>query len=148
MTPEFFKGKVVLDAGCGKGRHSSLAQQWGAREVIGLDLSDAVETAFAAARHLRNVHVVQGDICQLPFARVFDMRSASEFSIIDRHRRGIPVCGFEDKVLEGICPSGLWSREQWMDHKLVNPLRLRFTSRLKARTLLHAVKVPTAMLYR
>src|SRR5688572_8362085 len=72
VTPEFFKGKVVLDAGCGKGRHSSLAQEWGAREVIGLDLSDAVETAFAAARHFENVHVVQGDICRLPFARVFD----------------------------------------------------------------------------
>jgi len=38
VTPEFFKDKVVLEGGCGKGRHTQLAAQWGARDVIGIDL--------------------------------------------------------------------------------------------------------------
>ena len=50
VRPEFFKGKLVLDGGCGKGRHMLRAAEWGAREVIGVDLSDAVESAFAATR--------------------------------------------------------------------------------------------------
>src|SRR5712691_8055906 len=57
VRPEFFQGKVVLEGGCGKGRHTQLAAQWGAREVIGVDLSDAVETAFAATRDLENAHI-------------------------------------------------------------------------------------------
>ena len=36
VTPEFFKDKVVLEGGCGKGRHTQLAAQWGARDVIGM----------------------------------------------------------------------------------------------------------------
>jgi len=28
VTPEFFKDKIVLEGGCGKGRHTQLAAQW------------------------------------------------------------------------------------------------------------------------
>src|SRR5687767_15849748 len=69
VDPEFFRDKVVLEGGCGKGRHTLLAASWGAREVIGIDLSAAVETAFAATRDLENVHIVQADIYHLPFDR-------------------------------------------------------------------------------
>lgn len=62
VQPQFFRDKIVLEGGCGKGRHTRLASSWGAREVIGVDLSDAVETAFAATRNLPNVHIVQADI--------------------------------------------------------------------------------------
>src|SRR5258707_699882 len=72
VTPEFFKDRVVLEGGCGKGRHTQLAAQWGAREVIGVDLSGAVEPAFAATRNLRNAHIVQADISNLPLAPIFD----------------------------------------------------------------------------
>ena len=72
VKPEFFKNKVVLDGGCGKGRHMLLASSWGARDVVGVDLSDAVESAFAATRESSNVHVVQADICHLPLKSAFD----------------------------------------------------------------------------
>src|SRR5919197_163165 len=39
ITPEFFSGKRVLDAGCGTGRHSYFAASYGAAEVMALDLS-------------------------------------------------------------------------------------------------------------
>ena len=68
VKPEFFKDKIVLDGGCGKGRHLKLAGEWGVRDVVGVDLSDAVEPAFEATRAQPNIHVVQGDIFNLPFA--------------------------------------------------------------------------------
>src|SRR5258707_14800 len=89
VSPEFFQGKVVLEGGCGKGRHTQLAANWGAREVIGVDLSDAVETAFAATRGLENAHIVQADIHQLPFASVFDYA----FSIGVLHHLADPLAG-------------------------------------------------------
>src|SRR3977135_2548048 len=61
VAPEFFKDKVVLEGGCGKGRHTQLAAKWRAREVIGVDLSAAVETAFAATRDLPHANLVQAD---------------------------------------------------------------------------------------
>lgn len=72
ITREFFSGKRGIDAGCGFGRHLYWAARWGA-EVIGVDLSVAVDRAFANTAHLPTAHVVQGDIYQLPVARgVFD----------------------------------------------------------------------------
>ena len=53
VKPEFFRDKLVLEGGCGKGRHTQLAANWGARDVIGVDLSNAVETAFPATRGSR-----------------------------------------------------------------------------------------------
>jgi SAM-dependent methyltransferase len=68
LEPEFFRGKRVLDAGCGTGRHAQFAVAYGAHEVFALDLSEAVETARAQLRRFENVHVVQGDLLRPPFA--------------------------------------------------------------------------------
>jgi SAM-dependent methyltransferase len=66
ITPDFFVGKRVLDAGCGIGRHAFFAAKYGAREVIALDLSGAVETARQNLAEFENVHVVQGDLLRPP----------------------------------------------------------------------------------
>lgn len=148
VTPDFFKDKVVLDAGCGKGRHTLLAQQWGARAVIAVDLSEAVETAFSATRHLPNAHVVQGDVCHLPLRRVFDY--AWSVGVLDHLPS--PAEGFRS-VASKIKPGGHLSawvygaeNNGWITG-LINPLRTGFTSRLNPRTLLHLSKLPAAVLY-
>ena len=69
IEPAFFKDKLVLDAGCGIGRHAFFAAAYGAKEVIGIDLSDAVDTAFENVGHLPNAHIVQADIYDPPFRR-------------------------------------------------------------------------------
>lgn len=148
VKPEFFKDKVVLDVGCGKGRHMSLAQDWGAREIIGLDLSDAVETAFAMAKDFENLHVVQADLCHPPLKRVFDY--AYSVGVIDHIPE--PIVGFR-AVASKIKPGGHFSvwvygaeNNEWITG-IVTPLRERFTSKISPAALLHLSKLPTAALF-
>ena len=68
LAPEFFRGKRILDAGCGTGRHAHFAARYGASEVFALDLSSAVETARRNLAEFPNVHVVQGDLLRPPFS--------------------------------------------------------------------------------
>jgi|SRR5579863_352678 len=65
LREEDFRGKVVLDVGCGMGRFADIATRWGAT-VIGIDLSAAAEVA---ARNLagRDFVAVQADVFALPF---------------------------------------------------------------------------------
>jgi SAM-dependent methyltransferase len=148
VTPEFFTDKIVLDAGCGKGRHSVLAAEWGAREVIGIDLSEAVDIAFAATRNRDNVHVVQADVCHLPFAQTFDY--AFSLGVLDHIPD--PLEGFRS-IASRLKPGGrlsVWvygaENNEWIT-RFVDPVRTRFTSRVSPRTLLHLSKIPTAILY-
>lgn len=66
LPDNFFKGKLGLDVGCGAGRHARQASDLGA-EVIGIDLSQAVDTARENNIHNKQVHIVQADIYNLPF---------------------------------------------------------------------------------
>ncbi len=67
IDPGFFRGKRVLDAGCGTGRHAYFAATYGADEVIAMDLSGAVETARRTLSQFDNVHALQGDLLRPPF---------------------------------------------------------------------------------
>jgi SAM-dependent methyltransferase len=65
-SPEDFKGKLVLDVGVGAGRFSEIASRWGA-QVVGVDLSFAVDAARKNIGGRKGVHVVQADLFRLPF---------------------------------------------------------------------------------
>jgi SAM-dependent methyltransferase/uncharacterized protein YbaR (Trm112 family) len=74
LAPDDFLGRLVLDAGCGFGRHAFFAARYGA-EVVAVDAS--AEAVASAARNLANApraHVVQGDLDHPPFRRdLFDI---------------------------------------------------------------------------
>jgi SAM-dependent methyltransferase len=65
-VPSDFRGRVVLDGGCGNGRYAKLANDWGAR-VIAVDISSAVEIASQNLADRPDVDVVQADLFKLPF---------------------------------------------------------------------------------
>lgn len=69
-----FAGKLVLDAGCGFGRHTYFASRYGA-EVVAMDHStEAVASAVKNLGDQLRTHVVQGDIHHPPFKRsTFDI---------------------------------------------------------------------------
>ncbi len=148
VRPEFFTGKVVLDAGCGKGRHLNLAAAWGCIDVVGIDLSEAIELAFEESRGVENVHVIQADICRLPLKRAFDYAySTGVLNLLPE-----PMAGFRS-VASKIRPGGhlsvwLYSAENnWWLESFVTPVREHITSRMNLTLLLHLSKLPTAMVY-
>lgn len=57
---------VVLDGGCGMGRHARLVAPH-AKAVVAMDFSAAIEQAARNTAHLANVQCVQGDLTRLPF---------------------------------------------------------------------------------
>jgi len=71
--PSEFRGKLVLDAGCGNGRYAKLANDWGAR-VVAVDISSAVEIAAKNLSGRPGVDVVSADLFKLPFREdIFDI---------------------------------------------------------------------------
>ncbi len=144
VRPEFFQGKIVLEGGCGKGRHTKLASQWGAGEVIGVDLSDAVESAFKVARELPNAHIVQADIFRLPFKPVFDYA----FSVGVLHHTPEPQKAFNSLCSRvktgGHVSAWVYGEEnnEWIVN-YIDPLRLGFTSRISQPALYYISKIPT-----
>lgn len=136
IGPEFFRDKLVMDAGCGIGRHAYYAARYGARDVIGMDLSVAVDTAYENTGKLPNVHIVQGDIYHPPFRRAegggdFDFI----YSIGVLHHLPDPRGGFES-ILRCVKPGGaifawVYGRENnALVHGFINPLRKNVTTKL------------------
>jgi SAM-dependent methyltransferase/uncharacterized protein YbaR (Trm112 family) len=136
VQPEFFRGRAVLEGGCGKGRHTALAAEFGARAVVAMDLSEAVESAFANTRSRPNVHIVQADLNQPPVRRVFDYA----FSIGVLHHLPDPERGFHALVSRlqpgGAISAWVYGREGngWIVH-VVTPFRERVTAHMPHGTL-------------
>ena len=61
-------GATVLDVGCGMGKYLAVVSEY-AKEVIGLDLSDALLRARRVTANRQNIHLVQGDILAPPLVR-------------------------------------------------------------------------------
>jgi len=147
VTADFFAGKVVLEGGCGKGRHTRRIAGWGAQDIVAVDLSDAVEVAFAATRGLPNAHIIQADIFRLPLRRAFDYA----FSVGVLHHLPNPRDGFKSLVSKvksgGHMSAWIYGAENngWIV-SFVNPVR-RVTSSMNRRALFQLSKLPAAAVY-
>lgn len=67
-TKDWLKGTWILDAGCGAGRFLDVVSREDC-EVIGIDISSAVDAARANLAGRPNVHLVQASIYELPFRK-------------------------------------------------------------------------------
>lgn len=117
IDEDFFKDKLVLDAGCGAGAQTQFMARYGAR-VIGLDLSDAVESAYKNNYKNPNVLIIQGDIANPPFKNeTFDfvysegvlhhtVNPMRSFRVLAKlvKKGGQVACGFYTKREKGITP--------------------------------------------
>jgi SAM-dependent methyltransferase len=73
LGPDDVRGRLVLDAGVGAGRYAEVMARWGG-EVVGLDLTRAVDAAAENLRDVSTAHLVQADIFALPFPdETFDL---------------------------------------------------------------------------
>ena len=135
LHPEYFKGKIVVDAGCGMGRWSMVVSELGAKEVLAFDLSDSVEAARENLISYPNVHVIQADIYSLPFRRDQQAQVDSIYSIGVLHHLPDPEDGFQclARLLRagGGIFSWVYGREnnEWIV-RYINPIRKHVTARL------------------
>ena len=73
FNPDDFKGKKILDAGCGQGRFTYYIHKWGAEEIFAIDFSESVMVAKKNLNNIPNIFIIQSDIYNLPFYDKFDL---------------------------------------------------------------------------
>ena len=151
IQPDFFRDKVVLDAGCGIGRHVYWASKFGAREVIGIDFSGAVETAYRDVGGLDNVHIVQADIFRLPFRRDAGAPFDFIYSIGVLHHTPDPEGSFLS-LEQHLKPGGtihVWvygHENNAIVHYGINPARKLLTARLPHKALYYLSFAPAVVM--
>lgn len=147
LGPADFRGRVVFEGGCGKGRHTEvMAADWGVKDIVSLDLGEAVEVAFERTRRLPNAHIVQGDLLKPPIAAgAFDVA----FSIGVLHHLSDPRGGFV-RLVSLVKPGGtvacwVYGREnnEWIV-RFVNPIREHVTAKMP-HNLLYWASLPASI---
>ncbi|HEX9924080.1 MAG TPA: methyltransferase domain-containing protein [Anaerolineae bacterium] len=152
INPDFFEGKVVLDAGCGMGRFSLASSSFGAKLVLAVDASESVEAAAHNTRAVSNIHVIQADLHHLPLRSGPDAQVDFAFTIGVLHHLDAPQAGFK-ALVQHLCPGGttfawVYGRENngWVVN-VVNPIRTILTSRLPRPALYGLSWLITAVLH-
>jgi SAM-dependent methyltransferase len=148
VAPESFAGRVVLEGGCGKGRHSAVVADFRPRALVSIDLGESAIIAFENTRHLVNVHVAMGDVMQPPVLPVFDLA----FSVGVLHHLPNPAAGFAtlaSRVRQrGCVVVWVYGREnnEWIV-RYVNPVRAAVTSRMAPGALRLLSALPATLLW-
>ncbi|MBW1996106.1 MAG: methyltransferase domain-containing protein, partial [Deltaproteobacteria bacterium] len=124
IPEDFFKGKRILDAGCGAGRHAREALHLGAKEVFAMDLSNAVDAAFKNTITAGNIHVVQGDMFHLPFRPQSLDLIYSLYALPHTHN---PPLTFQSMVpflnSSGTIIVYLYNSQRWLSYKCLALMR-------------------------
>ena len=145
-TREWLGGRWVLDAGCGAGRFLDVASR-SAAEVVGIDLSSAIDAARVNLGGRRNVHFVQASIYELPFRdAVFD--ACYCIGVIQHTPRPAEALRALPRVLKagGQLAVTVYERKRWTPlyaKYLVRPL----TRRLDERRLLRIIRALMPVLF-
>lgn len=63
--PEWLAGKWIVELGCGAGRFLDIASQFSC-QVVGIDMSSAVDAAAISMAGRKNVHIIQASAYELP----------------------------------------------------------------------------------
>lgn len=148
FTPEELRGKRVLDVGCGMGRFSDVASRWGA-EVVGIDLSRAVEAAHRNIGGRANVNLAQANVFELPFRPgTFDFI----FSIGVLHHTPDTKTAFDQlpRLLRDDGKIAIWLYSGYARWTRFSDLYRRITPRMSPRAL-HAIShvaIPLYFVYR
>ncbi|HZX44380.1 MAG TPA: methyltransferase domain-containing protein [Candidatus Nanoarchaeia archaeon] len=130
VNQHFFAGKLVLDAGCGTGRHAYYSAKYGA-ETVAFDFSDSVEVAYKNTLKFPLVHIIHADIYNMPFrAGRFDYA----YCIGVLHHLPGPKQAFDNLVSKikkgGTISVWVYGKEGNYLLKLMDPIRKQVISKL------------------
>jgi 2-polyprenyl-3-methyl-5-hydroxy-6-metoxy-1,4-benzoquinol methylase len=145
-TLDDFRGKRVLDAGCGPGHHMKLVAPV-AQHVTGMDLN-AHTVAQVKLKDLDNVTVLEGDIALHQPDDPYDV----VYCIGVIHHTDDPDSTFEN-LKQMVKPGGLliiWCYSQEGNElvwKIVEPLRQRFLANASRKTVARISSLLTLLMY-
>ncbi len=138
LTSDFYKNKIILDAGCGMGRNSFWCLKWGAKELFACDHDQrSVDSAQETLKEFNNAKVLEVDLESIPWENKFDFI----FSIGVIHHTHNDKKSVSE-LYKALKPSGeilLWVYSSVGFEnilKILNPTRKYFTSKLPL-SLLH-----------
>ena len=130
LTPADFRGKRVLDAGCGMGRNSYFALQYGASQVVAFDCDErTVATARATLADFPNAQVEFRNTYDIDYSDEFDL--AMCIGVIEHLEHPEQAI---DRLVRSLAPGGtlvvwVYGNDYKIALALVNTLRI-VTSRL------------------
>lgn len=145
-TDKWMKGKWILDAGCGAGRFLDIASR-SSCEVVGVDISNAVDAAAVTMQGRRNVHLIQANIYELPFkSAAFD--ACYSIGVIQHTPEPFKAIQSLPRLLkkDGKIALTIYERKPWtlLNAKyLLRPL----TKRMDQRVLLFLIKMVMPVFY-
>jgi SAM-dependent methyltransferase len=132
LKKEDIADKEVLEIGCGAGPYLDIsARVFGAKHIIGVDLSRAVDAAYENVGHLENVTIIQANLFHLPLRKsTFDV----VYSLGVLHHTPNTHQAFQ-AIAPFVKPKGLlsvWLYGAYWLKKSVNQDRIRklFTSKM------------------
>jgi SAM-dependent methyltransferase len=145
-TLEDFRGKDVLECGCGGGQHTNFIAPY-AKSITAVDLN-TTEIAKEKNKDFDNIEYVEADIAKMDLGKKFDI----VFSIGVIHHTDDP-----DRTVENlnrhVKPGGklivwVYSEEgNGLVKYVVEPLRKTFLKNLSRKSLLGISKITTSLLY-
>jgi 2-polyprenyl-3-methyl-5-hydroxy-6-metoxy-1,4-benzoquinol methylase len=144
---DWLKGKLILDAGCGAGRFLDVVSKDGA-EVVGVDLSNAVDASKVNMAGRKNVHLVQASIYELPFRpETFD--GCYCIGVV-QHTPEPPRtlrCLAEMIKVGGKIGLFIYERRRWWTTLFPKYLLRPLTTRMKQENLLRAIKISMPIMF-
>ena len=152
IDKSFFKDKIVLDAGCGAGRHAYFAAKWGAH-VTAIDASN--DAVIAAMQNFMDSDVFDVDIT-VGIADIYEMPEDhkkhfdASFCIGVLHHLPDPQLGF-NKIVETVKSGGtvsIWvygKKDNKLAMYLYEPLR-KITTRIPHKILYYMALVPASVM--
>lgn len=145
-TADSMQGNWILDAGCGNGRFIEVCSRNDC-QVVGVDISSAIDAAGELFQDRDNVHLVQASLFELPFAEgAFDKCYC--IGVIQHTpdpKRAVAALPQLVKP-DGEIALTIYERKPWT--LLYGKYWLRWlTKRMKQQTLLNTIKLASPILF-